>query len=509
VSDVTSTAWTPSSTGLRLPLMALLLILGCITTVAATIVGDGNITIALAPLALVVLVGATWVAPIRIPLLTITFLSLALDATGDGPWDSPLAPLGKLLFINLNKTIPIDALSVPSVVLVLLFLLVVHFHRHLSGSRVDTIAAVPAARVLIQALGISFLAVLGLCVWGLQSGGDMQMAKIQVQTFVLVLLVTYLCSHTLRGVRDFKVLGGLIIAAACLKSLYVFWVVSHVPPGPDAIDGKLLVAATHGDSLTFACAAVLLVVKFAEEPVRRNAVLCVILLPLLAAAMSVNNRRLVYVELAAALIVYALISRRSLVKRIAVHVVLASLPLLAAYVAIGWNSNAKIFAPVKVFRSVSDSDVDASTLYRDLENFNLLQTMKVNSLLGTGFGHPFAEVVTLPNISFFKEYRYMPHNSILGLWAFCGAFGFSGLMFAIVVGLYLAARSYSHARSADERIAAFMAFAMITIFLVHCWGDIGFSERKTMFLVGPALAIAGQLAVATSGWPGIRRKRLA
>ena len=36
---------------------------------------------------------------------------------------------------------------------------------------------------------------------------------------------------------------------------------------------------------------------------------------------------------------------------------------------------------------------------------------------------------------------------------------------------------------------------------IHCWGDIGFTEPISMFLVGSALAVGGQLAVTTGAWP--------
>jgi O-antigen ligase len=226
----------------------------------------------------------------------------------------------------------------------------------------------------------------------------------------------------------------------------------------------------------------------------------VVLLPILVHGMIDNDRRLVWVQILAALAVFWMISRRSQLKRAVVALALCSLPLLILYVGVGWNSNKSIFKPVQTLRSVGDSDVDASTMYRDLENFNLLQTQKTNLLTGTGFGMPFLEVVKLPDISFFEEYRYMPHNSILGLWAFCGPFGFTALTFALVVAIYLAARSYNLARTSDERIAAFMVIGVITIYMMHCWGDIGFTERKAVYLVGPALALAGQLALATGAW---------
>jgi hypothetical protein len=499
VTTSASGAWPSGGIG-RSAAFAALLLIGTATTVAATLYSNGNVAVAVAPVLLAVAVGVVSFAPVRIPLLALVFLSLALDATDEGPWNSPLAPIGTLLAANLDKSLPIEALSIPGAVLVLAFLFVILFHRRIWGLRTDSLGRAATAGVSLQALGASFLAVIALCALGFQKGGDMQMAKIQVQTYVLVLLVAYLSAMSLRGLRDYRILGGLVLAAACIKSVYALWVVQNVSPPFETANGKLAFATTHGDSMLFACATVMLIVRFAEHPIRRNALLCLALLPLLAAGMVANNRRLVWVEVAAALLAFWMVSRRSQVKRFVVHATLAAIPLIVGYVAVGWNSQSSVFAPVKVFRSVGDSDVDASTLYRDLENYNLLATMRASPMLGTGFGHPFAEVVTLPDISFFKEYKYMPHNSILGLWAFCGPFGFTGVVLALVVAVYMASISYQHARNPEERVAAFMTLAVVLIFMIHCWGDIGFSERRSIFLVGPALAMAGQLALLTGAW---------
>jgi hypothetical protein len=225
-----------------------------------------------------------------------------------------------------------------------------------------------------------------------------------------------------------------------------------------------------------------------------------IVLPLLVAGMVANNRRIVWVEIAAPLITYWLISRPSKIKRLFLRGLLVASPLVLLYIGAGWNSGADFFAPVRTVRSLGDGEVNASTLYRDLENYNLIATIREEPIIGTGFGHPFVEVVKLPDISFFREYLYMPHNSILGLYAFCGPIGFTGLTMVIVIGVYLAAIGYRRAQTSDERIASFMAIAGAIIFLEHCWGDIGFSERRTMLIFGPLLAIAGQVAVSTGAW---------
>jgi hypothetical protein len=179
-----------------------------------------------------------------------------------------------------------------------------------------------------------------------------------------------------------------------------------------------------------------------------------------------------------------------------------ALPLVVVYVAVGWNSKSTLFAPVQLFRSVEDAgaDVDRSTLFRDLENYNLLATMRYYPLVGTGFGRPYNEVVQLDDISFFKEYRFLPHNSVLGLWGFCGALGFTGLWVSLVVGIFFALRSYYWARIPEERVAAFAALGMVLIYQIQAWGDIGFSEKKSIFLVSAALAVAGQVAVSTGAW---------
>ncbi len=476
-------------------------VLGGLTSVFATIYGNGNLAISLGPLLLLLILAVLLYAPIRVPLTVLIFLSLALDATDEGPFNSVLAPIGALIVINLNKSLPISALAVPGFVLALVGLTMLHAHRVLRDVRIDTVGRVPAPPIFYVSLAVSFVAVLTLCFWGYLNGGSTQMAKIQVQTYVLVLFTAYLCAASFRDLRDYRTLGVLVLIAACAKSMYAIYVAHTITVGAQySVDGELAVAVTHGESLLYATGFVMLVVGFAERPSKRSAFLALILLPLITGGMLANGRRIVWVEITVALILYWLVSRRSRLKRVAVHLLIASLPLFIGYVAAGWNSNAKIFGPIKTFRSVGDSEVDASTLYRDLENYNLLATLRQHPVVGSGFGHPFVEEVKLPDISFFKEYQYMPHNSLLGLWAFVGPFGFSGLMVAVTTGMFLAARSYQFATRSDERIAAFMVMGVLAVYLVHCWGDIGFSERKSLVLVGPALALAGQLATATGAW---------
>lgn len=493
MSEAVSNPWHHTGGGGRTWLLSLILLAGSVLTVAATVLGNGNVFVAVAPIMLVSVGALIWVLPLRFPLFALILLGLTIDSTGEGPWNSPLSEVGMLLHVNLAKSLPGVPVPFPGTILALGVLLLVHVHRVLSGSTTDSATRTPAAKVMLRAMGVSALAIVALVLLGFKNHGDMKMAKIQVQAFLVVLLVGYLCASSFRGIRDYRILGAIVVASACIKALIALYVKRVTVPTPDF-------ATSHGDSLLFACAMVLLLVRLAEQPIRRHLIACVVFLPLIAAGMVANDRRLVWVQVLLALAAFWVMSRRSRFKMFLIRCFLMSLPLIGAYVAAGWNSTSPVFSPVRTIRSVGDSDVDASTMYRDLENFNLLATLRMNIVLGSGFGHPFKEEVRLPDISFFEEYKFMPHNSVLGLWAFCGPFGFTGLTAALTVALFLAARSYRSAKLPDERVAAFMVIGTMIIYIIHCWGDIGFSERRSFLLVGPSLAIAGQLALSTGAW---------
>jgi hypothetical protein len=478
--------------------VAFLLLVGALATAAAAVFGNGNPGLALAPVVFAVGAYWLWVSPIRYPLFGLILLCLTLDGVGEGMWSSPLSVIGGPLLFNLNKVMPIGALAFPGMAVIMFVLLGLLIHRTLAGITLDTDGRGPVPSSLIKAMAVGVLTIVVVVSLGMIRAGDSQMAKIQVQSYLLMLLMAYLASMSLRGVADYRILGRIIIAAALYRTVYVAYVYHVVAP---RLGGPPGVAATHGDSLLFAAATVLLLIRFLEKPSMRTAGWCAMLMPFLLLGIQWNNRRLVWVEIAAGMLVYLVISRRSRMKSILAYAVMLALPLIIGYIAIGWNSQSKIFAPIKMYRSVTDGQVDSSTLYRDLENYNLMMTMRVYPLTGMGFGQTFLEEVVLPDISgLFREYRYMPHNSILGLWAFAGPLGFTGIWLTVVLAVYFAGRAYPLARSPDERVACMMVVSIVAIYLSHCWGDIGFSELRTIYIVGPVLAMAGQLACATGAW---------
>jgi O-antigen ligase len=200
-------------------------------------------------------------------------------------------------------------------------------------------------------------------------------------------------------------------------------------------------------------------------------------------------------------VIYFVAPATRLKRTVAMGVAL-SIPLIAIYAAIGWNQPTGVFAPVRTIRSVMDSDVDTSTLWRDLENYDLYYTLKDNPLLGTGFGHPYVEVVKLPDVSrFYPLYRHAPHNSVLGLLAYAGVIGFAAIWLLVPLGVFFAIRSLDVSSSPRDRAAALTTVGVLVVYILHCYGDMGLGTWTSVFTVGPALALTAKLAVAVGAWP--------
>jgi hypothetical protein len=251
----------------------------------------------------------------------------------------------------------------------------------------------------------------------------------------------------------------------------------------------------------FATACAILFATLLEKPglvALRRLVLCA---PLLVAGMVANNRRIVWVELIAALALSWALSPRTRFKKRVTTLLLVVSPLVSSYCLVGWRSGNPIFAPVQTIRSVVDSTQDRSSETRDIENYNLQVTLKRNVFLGLGLGHEYVEVVRADDISnVFQQYRYIPHNSVLGLWAFGGLFGFFLLFCGLTVGAFLASRSHRFAQSREDRAAALVCLCIIAIWIAQAWGDMGTISWHGALLLSGALAVASKLATATGAW---------
>ena len=479
------------------------LLVGC--TVACILAGDGDLIVALTPALVLAGLYAAWVLPLRWSLLVTTFLALTLENPSDQPacgrWQSPFYEVGAALLVHLNVTLPHKALIFSGMDVILVYLFVVVAVRYMTSSRIDGVGRSAGAGPIGLFAGISLAAVAWMWVYGAARGdADIPSSLWQVQRVAYLPLLVFLFQWGFRTTRDAVALGKVFVAAGCLKAMLAIYIRATVAPPPG--EPTLQYATTHADSMLFGVAFCAVLALIVHRPAGKRLVLAVTVLPLLIGGMLANGRRLVWVELAAGVGTVLALTRWSSTKRSALRAAIAGAPLALAYTVAGWGSDSGLFQPVHTMRTVVDSKADPSTLWRDLENYDLFYTLRHNPVLGTGYGHGYTEVVWLPDVSnSYALYRFLPHNSILGLWAYGGIIGFTALWAFLVVGVYLAARAYRHAVSVEDRTVGLTAIAIMVMHFVYCYGDLGLGNWASVFTMAPALAVASTLAVNTGAWP--------
>ncbi|HUM09603.1 MAG TPA: hypothetical protein VLT82_01515 [Myxococcaceae bacterium] len=472
----------------------------CLATVTALIAGNGNLALALAPGLVALLVVAICFLPLRGTVLVLLVLAWALEAPGDafgaGLFPTPWNIVGRLLWGKLNGVIPIGALVVSGFDLLALLLFAVIAYRHARRSTLDTVGWVDAPPPLASFAWISVGAVLLMSAHGLVTGGSFRFILWQSTRWVYIPIVYLLMKQGLRGPRDGLEVGKLLLGVGLFRAGEAI-VFRLIYPSTDVLPH----ATTHADSVLFATCVAILGALLLEMPRKRIVAMVAVLLPIFVWAIKANNRRLVWAELGVVALVFWIVSPWTPLKRkLARLAVKMALPLVL-YGVVGWGSESVVFAPVRKVRSMTDSQVNTSTLWRDWENYDLVYTYGQAPLLGLGFGHPFIEKVKLPDVTAHYELEpYVPHNSVLGLWAFGGLVGF-GLIWAVFpVGMFFAVRAYRVCRTPRDRVAALGAMAAQVCYVMQGYGDLGFGAWGPLFTLCASYAVVGKICLANGGW---------
>jgi O-antigen ligase len=473
-----------------------------LATLLALFVGNGNLALALAPALIALLVWGVWFLPLRIPMLGLLVLAWALEAPGDafanGLILTPWRLVGRLLWGKLSLVIPYSQLVFTGFDLIALLMFAVIVHRHTRQSEIDRVGWVDAPSPIGTFAWLSVAAVVWMSLYGLARGGSFRFSLWQSNRWLYLPIVYTLMKQALRGSKDAPVVGRLLLGVGLFRAIEAIsfrWMYPSQEMMPHA--------TTHADSVLFATCVAILAAMILEMPGKGTYRLSAVLLPFYFWAISANSRRVVWAELGLLAVVFWLITPwRPLKRRLGRILAVAALPLLL-YTAAGWSSPAGVFSPVQKLRSLIDPQSNTSTLWRDLENFNLIYTFSQNPLLGSGFGHPFIQKVQLPDVTRGYELEpYVPHNSVLGLWAYGGLFGFAILWAVFPVGFFFTVRAYRWARTRTERVTVLGAAAVQVCYVLQGYGDLGFGAWGPVFTVATSYALVGKICVANGAWAG-------
>jgi hypothetical protein len=352
---------------------------------------------------------------------------------------------------------------------------------------------------LDRALLASVLCVIGWVALGAARGGDLNQAGFQVFALLNGLLFAFVLMAVMRTPAHYAMLLRAVLAAALYRAFLVIGLYAFVVRNL-TWDKVGECVTTHDDSVLFVAGLTILLVGAllgTSKSARLHAWLGA---PPLLLAIQLNNRRLAWVSLVAALVVIYVCMPPSPKKRAVTRAALWAVPVIALYVAVGWGRTERVFKPLQAFATMS-SNQDLSTKSRDNENDGLIYTFGQSGAFGAGFGIQYTETDTTLSARVFSQYRYIPHNSVLGLLAFTGALGFAGILMPLPIAVFLSTRTSRIAADPRARAAAIIAVAFVAICLNQMYGDMGLFSQTTIAILAIAIATGGRLSAATGAWP--------
>jgi hypothetical protein len=139
---------------------------------------------------------------------------------------------------------------------------------------------------------------------------------------------------------------------------------------------------------------------------------------------------------------------------------------------------------------------DSSSATRDIENFNLRETLKVHPIMGFGFGHQYVEKVKAFDISkIFEEYRYIPHNNILWFWGVAGYFCYTLYWGYFVCGIFYATRLLLFAQTELHTWIAMTTISGGISYLSQAYGDMGLMSWMGGLILSSLLGVCANLAM--------------
>jgi hypothetical protein len=174
--------------------------------------------------------------------------------------------------------------------------------------------------------------------------------------------------------------------------------------------------------------------------------------------------------------------------------------IMIGVIAATWNAEGFIGLPAGAAKSViAPDDVSAedrsSDIYRQLEAFNLWFTIRDSPATGVGFGHKFLIARSMPDISAFEFWEYIPHNAMLWIWLKMGFLGFVATLYMFGRTIAAGAASIFRLERPLEVVTVLAGLAYVVMFMVFAYVDIAWDIRSTVFL-GVCLALCADFVKA-------------
>ncbi|HMQ31510.1 MAG TPA: O-antigen ligase family protein [Chloroflexaceae bacterium] len=412
------------------------------------------------------------------------------------PFTRNFSSAESLLFVH-------DAVIINPAELLLVTILVSWLGRMLVTRRLDLYLG----PIFVPALAFISFVTLGFF-YGMSRGGDLTIALWTFRPILYLPLAILLVSNLIKS-RDHVM--HLIWAAMIALAVSGFSGFLFVAIELQWNIKSVLEIADHSYSIYLNSMFVLLIALayFGGSPRLRWFLL--VTLPFVLVAYVGNQRRAGYVALVVALLALGLLSQW-FNRRVFWSILPPVALVLAIYTGIFWNSTAPAAAVAQEIRAIiapiEDSEEASSNLYRELENTNILYTIKQAPLTGVGMGQKFLIIAPMPDISFFIWWEYFTHNAILWMWMQAGVGGFVAMLAVIGTAISLGVRTVFLAPRGPMRAVAFWSTSYMLMHFTFAYVDMSWGSESMIYLgmhIGLinilARIIAQPVALPQRRWP--------
>lgn len=471
---------------------------------------DGNAAVAVAPFLAIIVGAIIWRMPMRWLAHGLLFLALWIDNPTERPgrnlYHSFSYIPGQFLYETMSKSAHIP-IKFTGLQLIILFFLAMIAVRTTFGDKVDGRYRIPASKPMVNACFVSIGALFWLLIYGMGRGGALNYAIVQMQTMLFMPIMTLFFAYAFKSRKDIKILLRTYIVVGVLRAFQCvyYWatVVRHQAgdmAGGEQGDGSYV--TTHSDSILATIVIIICVATIYQSPRWQSFFFSALIVPPIGIGIVLNNRRIAFVAVAFGFAFSYLAANPPFRRR--VHQTIYTLtPIALLYLAAGWNAHGGWAKPVQSLRSVIEQK-DTSSATRDIENYNLLLTLKQAPIAGSGFGHKYVEREHAYDISkIFEAYRYIPHNSILWFWSVGGVVGETLFWIFICTGVFLSARVSRYAEDNNQRLLAMTALTAVIAHSMQCYGDMGLMSWMGSLLVSSSMGAVASMATKTGAWGDI------
>jgi hypothetical protein len=368
--------------------------------------------------------------------------------------------------------------------------------RKLTQNNID--GSYGTEKTFVRTAMLALSALLFAEMWGLLHGGDFRMTLQQCRTQFFFVGLSLLFAYAFKKSQDIVWVMVVILSVAFIRALNcIYYFITEIRPflaTTPLEDGDGIYVTTHSDATLWAVAVCCCVFAVYHLPRLKTVLFALVILPVVTAAILLNNRRIAFVNVGFGLILGYFMADEFVRRRVR-RLLIALSPLLIVYFVAAWNADSASWArPVQTLKSIGYSK-DTSAQTRDIENYNLIESLRQAPYLGFGYGREYIERVVGDDISFaFPIYRFVPHNSVLGMWWQAGYFGFTLYWFFISIGVFLAARIYRSSCDASEKVFALMGASCAVAYAMQGFGDMGLQSTMGSLLLAGCLGASASLS---------------